>query len=381
MKKTTLTLCVILQSMQLTFAQPKQSAVIANVYTYGINCSSIAGKTQYIKDCQQKMESLLRIELLKTNYFNVIEKRDIAETIGENQTSKSDCFSKECQQKLGNLVNADKAISCSIENLGDRMATTIKILNVKSGEYDIISISEFINAESEIQTMLKIALHKVLNIEYDKSMYNNLLYYSKPIQSATVSIENSGPRMGVAILGGDLRTIISSPENKGGYDVFPILSQFGYQFETAYLNAGNFHALAEFLILFTGIEQNLFNPSISLINGFRSSKSGFEFGFGPTIRLKKTAEGYYDDQKNWNLKNEWVTERDSFGVVTNPNPYEITERMDSRGTIELASSWVWAIGKTFHSGYLNIPLNAYLSHSKDGWYTGVSVGFNVARNE
>ena len=81
MKKTTLTLCVILQSMQLTFAQPKQSAVIANVYTYGINCSSIAGKTQYIKDCQQKMESLLRIELLKTNYFNVIEKRCFTQNI------------------------------------------------------------------------------------------------------------------------------------------------------------------------------------------------------------------------------------------------------------------------------------------------------------
>ena len=58
----------------------------------------------------------------------------------------------------------------------------------------------------------------------------------------------------------------------------PIVSQIGYQFEGAYLSAGNFQALIEGLI-FSGIEQNMFNPSFTFINGFRSSKNGWEFGF------------------------------------------------------------------------------------------------------
>ena len=45
------------------------------------------------------------------------------------------------------------------------------------------------------------------------------------------------------------------------------------------------------------------------------------------------------------------------------------------------AGWVWAIGKTFHSGYLNIPVNAFLSQSKDGYYIGLSMGFNIAKQD
>ena len=37
----------------------------------------------------------------------------------------------------------------------------------------------------------------------------------------------------------------------------------------------------------------MFSPSFALLNGFRSSKNGWEFGFGPTFRLTKMAKGYY----------------------------------------------------------------------------------------
>ena len=52
-----------------------------------------------------------------------------------------------------------------------------------------------------------------------------------------------------------------------------------------------------------------------------------------------------------------------------------------RGNLKLSAGWVWALGKTFHSGYLNIPANLFFSHNNDGWYTGVSVGFNIAKKE
>jgi len=40
---------------------------------------------------------------------------------------------------------------------------------------------------------------------------------------------------------------------------------------------------------------------------------------------------------------------------------------------------VIAIGKTFTSGYLNIPVNAYFSPRKEGNVFGLTFGFNVSK--
>ena len=113
----------------------------------------------------------------------------------------------------------------------------------------------------------------------------------------------------------------------------------------------------------TGVEQNMFNPSLAILNGFRSSKNGWEIGFGPTFRLSRIAEGYYvDDIKendNWRIDSEWRVPANL--DTTSPwggyldNPYESYTRMDSRGDVKLQGEWVWALGKTFHSGYGKYP--------------------------
>ena len=111
----------------------------------------------------------------------------------------------------------------------------------------------------------------------------------------------------------------------------------------------------------------MFSPSFALLNGFRSSKNGWEFGFGPTFRLTKMAKGYYlgdtlggsyDVIDDWRLASEW----NGPGI----NPYEDKDRIDKRGTTRLKTGWVWAIGRTFHSGYLNVPVNLFYSSGKDG---------------
>jgi hypothetical protein len=52
-----------------------------------------------------------------------------------------------------------------------------------------------------------------------------------------------------------------------------------------------------------------------------------------------------------------------------------TTRMDSRGTTKLISSWVWAVGKSFKAGSMNIPINFYAIPDKDGWLFGLSMGY------
>ncbi len=110
------------------------------------------------------------------------------------------------------------------------------------------------------------------------------------------------------------------------------------------------------------------------MNGFRFGKGNWEFAFGPSVSLRKEAVGFYDEEGNWYLEDEWYN---NFPDQGNPNP--LVERMDSRGEVGVNSGWIWAVGKTFRSGYLNIPVNIYCSPKKKGWYIGCSLGFNISR--
>ena len=147
--------------------------------------------------------------------------------------------------------------------------------------------------------------------------------------------------------------------------------------------------------MMTGLEQGLLNPSITFMNGFRSSKSGLEFAFGPSIRLATVSDGYYYTDNGygeaadglWYQTNEWnsedhiVADTTSGAAVTYiENPNRVFKRSDSRGSTIVTTNWVWAIGKTFHSGYLNIPVNVYFSHGKYSWFVGASMGFNLSND-
>ena len=372
---------ITLMTLALTSAsikiQCQDKAAVVNVYTDGVTISPNGA------------ESLLRIELTKTEQFKVFDKLDMLEIAKDNEIDFKDCYGKKCLHNIGVLAEVDKIVTGSIENLGKKIVVTIKILDINTDSYDQIAIQEFINIETELQNMVQITLNKALSIENDKAAMETLVYFNQPPKTPTVQISNSGPRMGLAMVGGDLQEVLTRSEEEGGYEAIPILSQFGYQFEQVYLSSGNFQALAEGMVLMTGLEQGLFNPSFAFMNGFRNSKTGIEIAFGPSIKFKRETMGYRDESNVWHRSQEWdaseeVTDTTGFTYTdynANPNPYEIVKGLDKRGNIKLAATWVWAVGKTFHSGYLNIPVNAYFSYGKEGWYTGLSVGFNIAKKD
>jgi hypothetical protein len=60
--------------------------------------------------------------------------------------------------------------------------------------------------------------------------------------------------------------------------------------------------------------------------------------------------------------------------------YERETNIDKRGSAKFSSGFVFSVGKTFRSGYLNIPVNLYASPKKSGTYVGASIGFNVNKN-
>ena len=59
--------------------------------------------------------------------------------------------------------------------------------------------------------------------------------------------------------------------------MYQFVTQFGYQFETQYLNQGRVQGLFEFIPTITGLEQGLILPSMTVLHGLRDNKTGIEF--------------------------------------------------------------------------------------------------------
>lgn len=137
-------------------------------------------------------------------------------------------------------------------------------------------------------------------------------------------IKLSGPRVGFTYIApGALADRLKKELN-----VDPFVTQFGWQFETQYFSLPDGTAgLVEGVLLVGGLEQEVILPSASLLVGIRSSK-GLEFGFGPNISLS-------------------------------------------------GPSFVFAVGGTLRSGYLNFPINLVLAPSRDGFRWTLLFGFNA----
>jgi len=364
---------ILFSITSLNFNAQSQSAAVLSVYT------------QSAKISPEMAESVLRVEMTKTEQFKVIDKLDMNEILEENEIDITNCYGKKCLLRVGKSAGVDKVVTGSIENLGKKIVVTVKILDVASESYDKVAIEEFINLDSEIQSMVKIVVNKALGIENSQEILNTLVYFNLPPVTPTTYLKNNGPRMGLSYVIGNTAKILSAPKIDGGLGINSpvVMSQIGYQFEGSYLSAGDFQALLEGLIFITGVEKGLFSPSLALLNGFRSSKNGWEFGFGPTFRISSTAEGYYetDADGNYDVIKDWNYRSDGGWAPGETPIFEHRTDFSRNSSPRIKTGWVWALGRTFHSGYLNIPVNLFYSSGSEGGYLGLSMGFNIAKKD
>jgi hypothetical protein len=89
----------------------------------------------------------------------------------------------------------------------------------------------------------------------------------------------SGPRFGFTTFTGETADLRSKA------DLEPIMSQFGWQFETQIVSqtSGN-QALMEWLLLVGGVEEENTSASLAWLAGYRLP-SGVELGVGPNLSL------------------------------------------------------------------------------------------------
>jgi hypothetical protein len=329
----------------------------------------------------------------------------MAEIYKTNPEFATNCISKNCLQQMGEKLNVDYTISGSFDALGNKIVISLKLVDVKSGTLYKTIVKEYDNQEAELQRMTEIAIKEMHGVSNEKELVERLQFKNEVITSNNVGkINNSGPRIGYAFMTGSLAEFATRGTDRGGLDIFPAVSMIGYQFEGQYVGTENFSALIEGIININGLEQGQFIPSISVMNGFRFGKAGWEFAFGPGFGLKKTTYGFFDNHgllgdagKYWN-ENDWNSyvnrelyddpEYNTQGYFIPPSvsdihkDYDFSKKYaDTRGSTSISTMFVVAFGRTFRAGALNIPVNVFYSSRKGGGMAGMSVGFNVMKSK
>ena len=313
------------------------------------------------------MASVLRLELEKTNHFEVLDKYDVQDVVTQHNINPDTYFGKNNVVKVGKILGTDKMLTGSAERFNEKIIMILRLIDVKNERIEKTAVMEFLNIQEEIQNMMMLCLNELLDIENDPYLVDLLVEYDLPITSTKTSVNLNGPRVGMVHTMGQTGQRLQDPKSEGGYDMFPVTSMFGYQLEKQYLSAGNFQALIEGVFAVNGLESGQFIPSLSLMNGFRFNASGFELATGPIFRVVKNAEGFYQDGK-WTRTSE---------LETIPTEATVIKRLDHRGSHELDLGMIVAVGKTFRSGYLNIPVNVYVIPRKAGTTVGLTFGFNT----
>ena len=385
MKKVIVTLtAVIISTLSMVYAQEARKTVsVSNPNVNGLYATPEIGA------------KLIYLEVIKLNKYNVLDEFDM-QTLYEKDENYKRCLSKECLVEMGKELNVDYTISGSFDLLANKIVISLKFIDVANNTIFISGVKEFDNQEAELQRMVELLLKEMHGIPVDKELNERLAFKNEMITSNNVGkINNSGPRIGGALLLGNFQEFATRSSAEGGMDIAPVVSMIGYQFEGQYVGTENFSALIEGIVNISGMEQGEFIPSITIMNGFRFGKSGWEFAFGPGFGVKKTSAGFFDtkgligrlgqfiSRSDWN---DYLLENHPDNLTITPEDidesYNFDKRYaDKRGDLAINTSFVFAFGRTFRSGALNIPVNVFYSSQKGGGMAGLSVGFNIMKKK
>lgn len=328
----------------------------------------------------QQMGNITRMELEKLDTFSVLDKYDVQAIAEKKQLITAGCYGKTCLVQIGTAIGAEYMLTGSAELYGQTIVITYRLIDVAKDRILTSQVMEFLNLPLEMQQMSGIAIRKMFGYPNDPDLVTRLTkkfnYESATTNPAVDRLNLQGPRLGFTLPFGEIADVTTRSRSQGGYDLSPFMFQFGYQFEVQYLNEGKFQALFEFLPMITGLEQQIFLPSLTFLNGFRNNVNGLEIAFGPSVSFAS-----YADVANVNgnimTKAEYNSLDPTKKQATEP---EFQSKLDRRGTSRLSSALVIAVGRTIKSGKLNIPINVWSTFpTREGFRVGISVGYNSKR--
>ncbi len=364
MKKTFLTIAFATLA-QLLLAQNPKLAVIS--------FDAIGAQLD-----KAQLTELLRIEISKHEQYEMIDRYEIAEMLKKAEINNASCYSKTCLKEAGKTLGVDYVMSGSADLLGDALFIRLRMIDLAGNTMKKEVVREFLNIPEKVNTMISICVNELLGLPNDDLIVNSLSnresYESAVNNPYYQTLSLAGPRMGYTFFTGEMGKTLSAPRSKGGYDGYPAFFQMGYQFEKQYLNEGKWQALFEFIPMVSGLDQGLFVPSFTVMNGIRNNKNGLEFAIGPSINISRETTAY-------SINEQWVRSEDIdiTNMAEDLSKLDSKKVMDSRGTVALKSYVVLAAGYSLKSGKLNIPINVFVIPSKTSTRYGFSFGFNVRK--
>lgn len=393
-------LLYLMLTLTLKFSAQTTQEVKPTIAVANPNVTSMAVKPETVS-------KMMRLELIKLDKYKVYDEFDMADVIKTNPAFAQDCYGQNCLIKLGEGLNTNYMMCGSLDLLGNKIAITLKIIDVKNKTIYMSAVREFDNQELEIQRMIEIILKEMHGATVDKVLIDRLSFKNELITSNNIGkVNNSGPRVGVAGLVGSINEFATRSEDQGGLGIQPMVSMIGYQLEGQYVGTENFSALVEGVLNISGLEQGQFIPSFTFMNGFRFGKGSWEFAFGPGFGLKKVSNGFMDTENKFGTNEQYFSEADwntyaydtyrndpqynTSGYFVAPTPEQVSGNStynfgksfyDKRGITKLNTSFVFAFGRTFKAGALNIPVNIFYSSQRGGGYVGCNVGFNVIKSK
>ncbi len=354
-------LFILLMNTQIALAQ-KPLLTVLNFDSQGTDFSPA------------QLGNLARMEVEKLDMFEVMDRYDVAYMIKKHELDIEGCYGKICLTEVGNVIEADKMMSGTVEIYGNEMIVTIRLIDVKSKSIEKTYVGEYLNLPKQIRTIFEISIRDMFGLENDNVLVSQLTseeqHENKIINPDTDRLNLSGPRFGGTFFTGNIANYLTAPKHEGGFDVSPYMYMLGYQFEVQYLNAGKLQALFEFIPTITGAEQGIFLPNLNILHGLRHNINGWEFAMGLSVGTTLRAKGYYKDDE-WHLIEDWTDDT----IL----PYPEQTRIDSRGNLSLNTGFIIAAGKSFKSGRMNIPVNLFCIPSKEGFRIGLSMGFNAKK--
>lgn len=335
--------------------------------TLGILDISVAG----LSTEPAQAASIARAELSKLDRYVIYNREDITYELERKGMVLNDCYAKACLIDVGKAIGVRKMFSGSLEAIDGQILVSFRVIDVGSGQEEHHFVRSYLHLPDQVPLIIQYGLREMFGQPLEETILQKLTrrdnFENSITLPQTTRLNLSGPRMGVAFFGGQLGKTLAS-DDPGGFNASNVMFQFGYQFEATYLNEGNFQALFEFVPMITGLDQGKFFPSISILNGLRESRYGWEMAIGPVLNLTREAIGYENEA------GEFVPDQ------TVPEGYKEIRRIDSRGNFTLKSGFVLSVGKSFRSGNLNLPINAFYIPGKEGDHRfGLSVGYNTKR--
>jgi TolB-like protein len=132
----------------------------------------------------------LRVELINTQAFRVMERSQMANILHEQGFQQTDCVDNSCIVQMGQLLGVEHMVMGTIGKVGSMYTISLRLVNVATGEV-LYTASE--DCRCEIEDVLTAATPRIamkLELAVEKAIFGTLNIKSTP-DIATILINNN----------------------------------------------------------------------------------------------------------------------------------------------------------------------------------------------